>query len=731
MLAQQCKEEDCFLTLDWKALYQELPEAFNAMGKMQGLSGIAYVEYLELSKSIGNDKAWDEITKKYPSHEEYWKEREQFAAEAEKKGFENLNKNLLRVDSIISTRFPEGEITTADWKKLYEEFPKEINIYFNHQGFSSFEDFIELLTIKEEDANKLDSMIIAANEDKSIQFDVYISTLDLLKKNNQEDELSVASILKSNAQKLDDSGEFIHGLTGGMRDAFISYLIDRIRINKIESGRLYDHVLATKGFLLDFRRKFVRSIHLNGNNEQKKLLQQWQKEINVLNQLFIQHQNDVYSIRGVFNQQTHIVGKLAKSLVNDVSQYKATTYHWKQVHNQLKQGEAAIEIIKYHCYKTKYEKDIHYAALILRWDKTQPILVILKNGNDLENKWFNQFQDEIINYSTNNQLYSVFWEPIQNELDGVQKIFLSPDGVYHKLNINMLSIPDEKRLFLIDKISVDFVVSTRSLVDWGRVNDNDSVHAKNALIVGYPDYDFKLTENSKINSRYNQLPQAEVEINTIESLLNKYSYQTRILSGIQARESALLQFNPSILHIASHSFFKDFTPSVSQLYNAGTSDIHPLDLNITAMGRGYNRISFDPFFRSGIALTGANSISEQPNSSLSEDGILFGYEIKNWNLTNTELVVLSSCLTGKGDVNQGIGVYGLQFAFFLAGAECVMMNLWEVDDSISRIFFERFYENWLEKKMSKREAFRQAQISLKNSGYPPVYWWGGFMMVSI
>ena len=111
-----------------------------------------------------------------------------------------------------------------------------------------------------------------------------------------------------------------------------------------------------------------------------------------------------------------------------------------------------------------------------------------------------------------------------------------------------------------------------------------------------------------------------------------------------------------------------------------------------------------------------------------EDGVLTAYEISQMNLSNTELVVLSACETGLGDIQGNEGVYGLQRAFKIGGAKYLIMSLWQVPDKQTSLLMTTFYKKWLEEKMSIPDAFHAAQKQLRDSGLEP-YYWAGFVLV--
>jgi len=151
------------------------------------------------------------------------------------------------------------------------------------------------------------------------------------------------------------------------------------------------------------------------------------------------------------------------------------------------------------------------------------------------------------------------------------------------------------------------------------------------------------------------------------------------------------------VHFATHGFFAAAEPGPAhQLADAGA--------RVSAAGR-------NPLALSGLVLSGANALgadwSPSPASS-----ILTGESIAGLHLPRLELVVLSACETGLGDVAGGEGVLGLQRAFQVAGARNVVASLWKVDDAATQELMALFYGNLWNKKLPPIQALRQAQLTM-------------------
>ncbi len=182
--------------------------------------------------------------------------------------------------------------------------------------------------------------------------------------------------------------------------------------------------------------------------------------------------------------------------------------------------------------------------------------------------------------------------------------------------------------------------------------------------------------------------------------------QAKLLTGPRATEAALRALHgPRILHLATHGYFLPQPPTA------------PPGNALAGYDQPLAHIE-NPLLRSGLALAGFNV-----RRSGSDDGALTALEAMSLDLAGTQLVVLSACNTGLGDVSGGFGVYGLRRAFAIAGAESVLMSLWSVDDQATRALMTSFYGK-LSAGEGRSEALRRAQLELlaQPRTRKPFYW---------
>jgi len=266
--------------------------------------------------------------------------------------------------------------------------------------------------------------------------------------------------------------------------------------------------------------------------------------------------------------------------------------------------------------------------------------------------------------------------------------------VYNQLSIN--SFKNGQGSYVLDDLTILNVSSLRSLVDNYSTNGNP---AKTALLVGNPTYG---------STDIAPLPGTGKEIAAVSAILKTNGFKNAVYQNADATEQKIKEANsPKLLHIATHGFFvKDVKAANNKVFSV------PL-----------NNINENVLLRSGLLLANAGKMDLNAGGN---NGILTAYEAMNLDLTNTDLVVLSACETGLGDIMSGEGVYGLQRSFEVAGAKAVIMSLWKVDDDATQLLMTNFYKNWVVSK-NKLESFRKAQKSLK-AKYPAPYYWSAFIM---
>ncbi|TAD99383.1 MAG: CHAT domain-containing protein [Bacteroidetes bacterium] len=360
---------------------------------------------------------------------------------------------------------------------------------------------------------------------------------------------------------------------------------------------------------------------------------------------------------------------------------------------------------------------IHYAALIVKKQSKEPELVLLTNGNDLEKNAFAFYKNSVRFKKTDPESYKKYWKNIKNNLQGIRKVYFSPDGIYNQINLNILQNPDNQK-YILDEIEIQQLTNTKEILAFADKKDFQDLANFKATLFGRPAYDMDSVaylvnlELSKANSQnyalrdmrdlrqgsFSDLLGTEKEIVLIDSILKSQKFKTEkyLLSEATEQKIKTLQ-SPNILHIATHGFF--IPDSTSK----------------------------NPMLNSGVLLAGVSNYFRSEEKPDTDDGILTAHEAQNLHLDHTDLVVLSACETGLGEIKNGEGVYGLQRAFKAAGAKSILMSLWKVDDKVTQELMTLFYQKWT-KTANKRQSFAEAQKQIRLI-YKNPYFWGAFVLV--
>ncbi len=320
------------------------------------------------------------------------------------------------------------------------------------------------------------------------------------------------------------------------------------------------------------------------------------------------------------------------------------------------------------------------------------------------------------------------FDPLLTALGGRKRLFLAADGDLTRLPFEILPTNDGR--YLIDEYQMSHLSTGRDIL---RLEYVSSRKAAPSLVVANPDFDFC---NGNVEAEQHEELQNSVNdhIPLFKPLLGTQieGEQVATLLGVEplVQERALegnlkAHHTPYILHIATHGFFLPDQKRISNVETLETLVLHGRR-RISKFDQFLQQRTENPLLRSGLVLAGANAwdqgISLPPEA---EDAILTAEDVSGLDLSATELVVLSACQTGLGEVRIGEGVFGLRRAFILAGTKTLIMSLWKVPDQQTQELMVDFYRRILAGQ-PRADALREAQLVLKTR-YPHPYNWGAFI----
>ena len=420
----------------------------------------------------------------------------------------------------------------------------------------------------------------------------------------------------------------------------------------------------------------------------------------------------------------------------------------KDVQDSLKENEAAIEFTSFRYYGYKgWTDSTLYAAIILTKKDTTPHWVFLFEEKQLK-KMLGANASPNILYNNNkllphiqwlkgDKLYSLVWKKIEPYVKDIHTIYYSPSGILNAVALaaipysgtamplckkyNLLQMSSTKNIALPPQ---EVPVTSIALMG-GIVYDADSAgFAKQFADTTqmhsnvYTNTILSNTKSRGDDDYFTSLTATLPEVKSIAKTSEAAGLYTSIYTINAATEEQFKKISgnaPSVLHLATHGFYRSYK-------KPGKEDFQSTETNFSLIE--------DPMFRSGIALAGANlkwhKNIDVPNR---DDGIVTAYEVAQMDLSKTELVVLSACKSGLGDIDGSEGVFGLQRGFKSAGVNKMIISLWNVPDKASMEFMTAFYTKWLKEKKDIRSAFYETQLMMY-SKYPNAPQnWAGFVLI--
>ena len=526
----------------------------------------------------------------------------------------------------------------------------------------------------------------------------------------------------------------------------------------------YNSQLLTKGILLnseiDFKSLLVKSGDSILLHKYLQLADLNQQIENIYNEASSNADSKAVSTSDVSDLQRRAT-ILERELMRESKEYGDYTDNMTisvdRISADLKEGDVAMELFE---IPVSGGGKAYYAMYLKRGWKV-PRLVKLFNFLDLKTIEHNgkDFYQMLSDRNGINYIFStgdvgqMVWNPlIQDWGNDVKNVYFSPSGLFYQWGIEYLLLGDGQRIG--DKYDIYRLSSTKMLTL--KQEENTSKGATifggldydldpelmaelhdgagnyfNDLIVPYDDNEdiaeqrsvFDLagtaTDSLSLRGSVNFLKGTLDEAEAICDMLIRNGIPTNLFThemGIEENFKALNGKSQSLVHIATHGF------SLGETHDARQSFASLIGESWTASANDAN-LNY-----SGLLMSGANNVlngKKLPQGI--ENGILTSREISMMDLRGLNLVVLSACQTGLGDIKED-GVFGLQRGFKKAGAKTLLMSLWSVDDRATQIMMTSFYSSLMQ-GISRHDAFKQAQKNVREAGFDAPFYWASFIML--
>ena len=451
--------------------------------------------------------------------------------------------------------------------------------------------------------------------------------------------------------------------------------------------------MFTKGLLLTSSNAIKNSILESADTT---LIRQWDELTQKKQQIMALEEKNpqmpyLSELRGEAENLEKEVTRKSAAFRENMRQWAIT---WDSVRAALKPNQVAIEYMR----APLNEDSTMYCALLLRDTCSYPVMIPLFEEKEVSRLLHQSTTEEdsaairqTYTYRDHGgELTKLIWEKTMPYIREGEVVFFAPTGILHQIAIENLPFTESSTIG--DNYNLVRLSSTRELA-----MDRPAIEHKKATLYGDIRYSTTIEGMVVAAAKYrgtqrdyaDDLPGTKKEIAAIDTILKEQQLQVQIFTSSEANEESVKALSGSkqnILHFATHGFYWQDSTGI------------------------------DPMERCGLLFAGANNVLIGSQERLKDvdvnDGILTAKELSVLDFRNADIVVMSACETGLGEIN-GEGVFGLQRAFKMAGAKTIMMSLWQVSDDATQLLMTSFYRN-LSQGMSKREAFRNAQQEVRN-----------------
>ena len=567
-----------------------------------------------------------------------------------------------------------------------------------------------------------------------------------------------ARLVRNNFSHLTTSGRELYWATKSYIFKIAPILASRSGGEDALVADAYNSLLFTKGILLNSEIDFKNFLMQTGKTE---LLTRFE-ELESLHKRIDDYRHSASATHGEMVRLEQQASRLERDLMRDCKEFGDFTSNlsitYQQVADSLADDAVAIEFVD----MPMENGDRHYAALYIRHGWKYPKFLSLFPLSKLVNQDYvggNLYQALNTTKTTAgiNSIYNhpqvghLVWFKLMEAIgDDVRTIYFSPTGIFYQLGIEYMKYNLEQRIN--ERYDIHRLSSTKSIAQ-----SKSHTPLQNAVVYGGLRYDMDAEEMLTRHQAYSAqtinllamsdgdntralfdanamavdslsraglnveyLPGTLTEAEAVNAALQSYGIRTQLFTENEGTEESFKSLSGkgiSLLHIATHGFyFSDADQRNNKLVLKITGEASELSEQDRSMNC------------SGLLLSGANTILRNRRVPKGvENGVLTAKEISQLDFRGLDLVVLSACQTGKGELKED-GVYGLQRAFKKAGAKTLLMSLWNVSDAATQRMMSSFYSS-LAAGASRHEAFAAAQQAVRSAGFTDPYYWASFIML--
>ena len=474
---------------------------------------------------------------------------------------------------------------------------------------------------------------------------------------------------------------------------------------------LYNSLLLTRGILLN------SSLNID------RILRHTDDEI--LSTLYLQ-----YKAARSQKADKAIVERLEKRILENLPSRKAFLDDMRinadSIKTHLSPEDLAVEFV---VAENMSDDDSTYYALTLKHDYPAPLLLRLCSVKEAKR----------LSLGDLSAMYSLIWAKIEDQLHGVKNVYFSADGVLHVLPIEYATDGTGHSVF--EKYKCCRLSSTREIakgrreqegkgeiVMYGNIDYNWHKPASPTTDIEEAAYSpatdealdsilvYEAPDSALVNGparwsigNFSSLSWTRFELEQISKIWRDNGIKPECIERERATEESVKSFSyksPRYLHFATHGFYAPWSLTTDVAEDADSNS---------------ERTSLS---KSALVFAGANYALLEDTVDTDHDGLLTAYEISSLDFSNTDLVVMSACESGLGDIS-GEGVFGLQRGIKKSGARSMLMTLCKVNDHATALFMKAFYES-LANGCSKHQSLLNAQSSLKQAEggqwSAPIYW---------